>query len=191
MYKELVFRLEGMSPLVMHNVRLSDPRCELVKAIKKITGKKKKTEDDIIAISDLEWEGGLYLDEKERPCIPARNVEAMLAAAAAQNRMGKVFKSSIYCDGVFPVEYDGPKSIEKLREDNAFRLSRMMTVQQKKVLRTRPIFQKWAVVVTVNYNPEIVNRDQVVDAMSAAGKIIGLLEDRPRCGRFESKVVSG
>ena len=50
---------------MMHNARLANPLDPLVQEIKKLTGKRKKTEDDLLQIARLEWEGGFYFNGQQ------------------------------------------------------------------------------------------------------------------------------
>lgn len=82
MYKEEKFKVEGIAPLLMHNGQLADPLCRWTQEMKVITSKRKKTEDDFERLAQLEWMGGLYLDDKGAPAIPGELIEAMLIGAA-------------------------------------------------------------------------------------------------------------
>lgn len=193
MYETITFEIMGISPLRMHNKQLADPSNKWVKLIKSFTSKgSDRTDAQNQALSDAEWNGGLYLDENLRPCIPGECVEAALKVAAVHvdRKKGKQkFKAGVFCDGMFPINYGAARPIDELRSDSAFRVVNQMKVGKARVMRTRPHFQKWSAKVVVHFNPEVVDRAMVVAAMNVVGPTIGILEDRPRCGRFEAKVA--
>ena len=56
-------------------------------------------------------------------------------------------------------------------------------------MRTRPIFEEWAVEVEVGFNPEILNRATLIDWMKTAGELVGIGDWRPQNGRFQVSVV--
>jgi len=58
-------------PLVMHNGRLADQLNPLAKRLKSLAAKRKKSDDDLMEIQRVEWEGGLYYDPKIGPYVPA------------------------------------------------------------------------------------------------------------------------
>ena len=58
--KKLHVTLNGTTPLIMHSPKCVNPLHPLAKQMKTLTSKKKKTEADLEAISDLEWEAGAY-----------------------------------------------------------------------------------------------------------------------------------
>lgn len=52
------------SPILLNNDQTADPLNYLTKAMKKISGKSKKTDADYLELSKLEWFGGLYFEDK-------------------------------------------------------------------------------------------------------------------------------
>ena len=48
-------RFQGVSPLLCHNGQTADPRNAYSKAIKAISGKRKKTDSDYDEMARLEW----------------------------------------------------------------------------------------------------------------------------------------
>src|SRR5262245_35579012 len=121
-FKQLPFTIRGVSPLILHSISLADPMNPLVKDIKRLTSKRDKTDADLQEIARLEWHGGLYLHKGEM-CIPGEVLEATIGAAARKNRKGQQVKAGLYCDGFFPIQYDGPRTPGELWQLEAFRLS--------------------------------------------------------------------
>jgi len=155
-----------------------------VKEIKKITSKRKKTDEDYEKIAELEWYGGLYIDDG-KIVVPGENIEAMIVAAAKKNKLGKQFTAGLMCDGSWPLIYDGPKNIDKLWENERYRLMKNVRVGQAKVMRCRPIFRSWKLEFELQWLPELINEEQIDEAVVIAGRIIGLCDWKPKFGRFE------
>ena len=182
----LTVKIEGRSPLLMHNGDMVDPFNETCREIKKLTSKgKKKTDDDLAQIAHLEWMAGLYLDEQGEPCIPGECLEAMLNNAARKTKQGKDATAAVTCNGNFPLQYEGPRDPEKLWESRKFYKGCGAKVGQAKVWRTRPMFVKWGLTFTIEYMEDVVNREAVEDWLKTAGRVIGLGDWRPKFGRFE------
>jgi len=178
-------RMEGVVPLILHNNReLANPLSKISKELKELTGMRKKTDSVYEQIAHIEWLGGLYLDEKERPCVPGENVEKMLVEAAKKSKLGKAFRSCVFCDGMFPIEYDGPVSIRALWENENYRLICPVKIQASTTMRCRPRFPAWSISVRVVYDEEIINAKQLHSAFVLGGRLIGLCDWRPRYGRF-------
>jgi len=183
---KLKLRLTGVRPLMMHNGRLADPMNEYVREMKKLTGKgRKKTDDDLLKLRWLEWRGGLYVDEKGAPCMPGDNIHAALVEGARKQRLGKDVDAAIMVDEPeFPLKYEGTKDVKKLYEDPRFVDVRGAVVGKARIMRTRPIFRNWSLDIEVNFDPSLVNQEQVVEAARACGEQIGLGDNTPRFGRF-------
>ncbi len=200
MHKELQFSIEGVSPLLMHNSRmLTNPLHPLTKCIKTFSGKRTKTDEDALAISKLEWVGGLYLSESPEisvqgskvsfTCdgvitIPGEVLEALLREGAKKSKLGTAFKSGISVVEDFQLQHEGSNNLEEMWESGNFADMRNVKIQKNQILRTRPIFRKWALDFKVLYSPTVVNANQVYEALDVAGKVIGLCDYRPKHGRF-------
>lgn len=186
MYNAVRFHLVGMTPLVMHNIRLADALHPITRALSAATKKRNKTEDDIERIAAIEWEGGLYVDEDDRPVIPGLNIQALLVESGKRKKLGKVVKAGALSDGNWPVRTSRglPGKVEALRADPRFRLRTAMNVKGSRVMRSFPIFRDWSAAVDVSYHPELLDRDTLVELMESAGEFVGLMDLRPRYGRF-------
>jgi hypothetical protein len=183
MYTTFSVTLQGVSPLIMHNGRLADPFEPITKAMKKISAQRHKTDADLEELARLEWYGGLYLQDGA-PCIPGEVLEAHILDAAKKRRMGPQAKAGLYCDGNFPLLYDGPQNPDALWEDPAFRYTVPARVQRSRVMRTRPIFLQWGVRFTVTFNDGLLNQPDIIDLLHLGGEQIGLCERRPKYGRY-------
>lgn len=185
MYKTLKFHAQGVAPLLMHNSRLSNPRDEFARAMKAITAKgKNKTDADLEELSRLEFMGGLYVNDKGVPCVPGECIEGMICEGARKTRKGKDAKAGIISDGLWALTYDGPKDAEALWEAGKFVDVRGAGVAKSRIMRTRPRFDSWKLKFEVSYNPEVVNARELEEWVAKAGEIVGLLDYRPRYGRF-------
>ena len=179
------FRIEGIAPLIMHNGQTRDPLNPFSKAMKSITSKRKKTDEDYKTLSDLEWKAGLYVNEEKKVIIPAINLEACIINGAKKSKLGESFKAALYVEGDAILDYDGPKDISALEKDMNHRLTVGVKVNRgSAIMRTRPIFKTWAVTFTVSYADDVINPEQIISAIKDAGRLVGLGDWTPRHGRF-------
>ena len=184
--EKLNFRIVGVAPLVQHNGQLADPANEYSRAVKEISGKRQKVDADYEEMARLEWLGSLYLFKGE-PCIPSYVMEAVLigrGGAARKQKMGKQAAAGLFVTKNFPLEYDGPRDPHELWKIEDFRLRVPVRVGQAKVMRTRPIFNDWAATVEVEFDTRLVNEADVRLWMELAGYEVGLMDWRPKFGRF-------
>lgn len=177
-------------PLVMHNGQMADPLNPHTKKLKSLTGKKKKTDQDLLEIQRVEWEGGLYYDKAVGIYIPAEALEACIFNGAKLSRRGKDFKAACFVKGAkIPLDFDGKgQSLEELWESGNYKDIRGVVVAGRRVMRCRPLFAPtWSVEFEIEYDD--INENDLVSVCGDAGRKAGLCEMRPRFGRFEVEVV--
>ena len=179
--------LVGITPLLMHNGHLADPMSPATRALKAVTSRRKKTDEDHAEARKLEWLGSLYLNEKGLPCIPAENVLSLVVAGAKKDKNGTEAKSGVMPDvggEYFDLIYDGPKDLEALYADPRFVDCRSAKVMSARIMRTRPMFRNWKIKVRLCYNPDVIDEATIQQALEIAGERVGLGDYRPRFGRF-------
>lgn len=176
----------------MHNGQLTDPLNKWSKAIKAISGKRKKTDADHEEMARLEWYGGLYLDNG-KPCIPGEVLEATFISAAKKSKQGMDAKMGVFCPGNYPLKYnDETDSIDALWNEGNHRLSTLVRLGGKTgVIRTRPRFDQWEADCELVYDDAVFNERAVWEILETAGRYVGLMDWRPRYGRFTVEPING
>lgn len=181
--------LTGTEPLLMHNARLADPLDSATKALKVVSGKRKKTEDDHAEMARLEYLGGLYLDPDVGPYIPGENIERCLVDAGKITRSGRMITQGVFVKtNVNPVGYKGPRDPEGLWADTNFRLVKSVKVTTSRIMRTRPMFRQWRLDAEGVLDTAILSLEDLRSIAETAGARIGLGDYRPRYGRFTVEV---
>lgn len=181
----------GTAPLMMHNVRLADSLDPYTRQLAAISSKRKKTDDDRLEMSRIEFLGGLYHDEDMGPYIPAENVFRCLMNAATVNRAGKKIERGVIIQSRrIPLAYDGPREPEKMwgTGESEFVDRRVVAVMGKRIVRTRPIFNTWAIDFNVLLNPQVLDEDEFRVTLENAGTMIGLGDYRRFYGKFSVEV---
>ena len=186
MLQTLKYHLTGVVPLHQHNGQLADPLNTWAREMKKISGKRNKTDADHEELARLEWHGSLYLADG-KPCIPGRCMDATLINAAKKTKKGIQAKSGLICEGNFPLVYDGPDNITALWEDERFRERILMRIKGSGVMRTMPSFFPWSTTIIVKFNDESLNHRDIDAFVKTGGDTIGILEGRPRFGRYAAE----
>lgn len=181
--------LVGIAPLMVHNGRLADPTDPGSRELGKLTKTrgKAKTDDVMLEIKRLEWMLGLYLDEDKEPCLPASVVMATMVGGAKKSKNGMLVKAGVFpAAGTesFKIEYDGPRTVDAMWTEGRFCDYRGVVVNQKRVMRARPIFRHWRLKVKFDFAPDIIDRRTIAEAFEKAGQLVGLCELRPQMGRF-------
>ena len=68
--KHFSITIDGTAPFIMHNSRLADKLDPITRQKAVVAAKRKKTDEDDLEISRLEWLGGLYWDDAIGPYLP-------------------------------------------------------------------------------------------------------------------------
>ncbi len=173
----------GVAALLMHSGTLADPLNPIARQLARLASRKKKTEADLERIADLEFTGGLWL-EGGRPCIRGDAIEAALCQSAARRRAKAIYRGAVVVRGNPRLEYDGPKTVDGLRQDERFRFRTPVALNGRRLIRTRPAFSCWSAEVSIEYLASFVAREDLIDVLVAAGDTIGIGDHRPRYGRF-------
>lgn len=186
--------IKGVAPLMMHNGQLADPMNKYAIAIKKISSKRNKTDEDYIEIAHLEFLGGMYYDKTIGVYIPVENIDAMVRDAAKLKKLGTSVQRGVQCDGfILPLEYVGPRDPEVMWDTTEFRDVRGIKngASGGRVMRCRPLFREWSLTFTLTYEKTQINEENLRQCVEDAGKYIGLGDYRPgspkggRFGRFD------
>ncbi len=188
--EQIVIRIIGRKRLIMHSSRLADPLDPVAKELKRVTGKKAKTESDHELISKVEWNGGLWLDGG-LPCIPCEALMGTFVQAAKLVRRGPQATAGLVVAAHAPLDYDGPRDMDRLWLDERFRLRVPVRVGNAKTMRTRAVFDDWSATFAVQYLPSLLNRDEVREIYELAGYARGLGDWRPQNGTFTVQILDG
>lgn len=184
----------GISPLLMHSDRASDPLSKEAQWLSEISGKRGKTEADFVELARREFHCSLYLDPTGRPTIPIDNVHSCLYGAAKRRKEGPLFSGSFTVSSV-QFEYEGPLEPDALWDQREkFVDRRSVKVGTSRVIRTRAIFPEWSLVVTAEHDPDVADIFNIRQWAEIAGTRIGLGDYRPQrgglFGRFEAKITT-
>lgn len=185
--------LEGTNLLVNHNARLANPDDPIAKAIKAITTKRVKTEEDRQEIAKLEWHGGLYTAPTILgPVLPTGNIRKCLVQGAKVRKQGAQLGRALFFGDLYtPIIYDGPRDIEQLWLKEEFRYYVSVGVQQARTMRMRPCFPGWRLETAVELLDDVMDPDDLQRIVDLAGLMEGLGENRINgYGRFTGKVVA-
>lgn len=187
--------ITGTTPLLMHNGRLSDPIDPATKKLAAITRIAKKTEADHLDAARAEWLGGLYWDSEAGPYMPGENLARCVRDAAVITKHGKAIdRGVIITTSINPIAYPGPREVEKLWEDENYRLRKSVKNQMNRVMRTRPMFRNWTLDCEGILDENMLSFETLVQIVANAGQFVGLGDWRPGSphggsyGRFTASV---
>lgn len=187
--KSFKAKITGIAPLLQNNPRTVDPFDPFTKKMKKITDKKKKTDDDVQRMRDIETEAKLYFDEKLGVYVPtrwimgaiAKNGFALTKISKAKLR-GAVFTTA---DKV-KLSYSGMdlvKSPVDIVKNEKFTTILILPQAQKRLAKSFPIFHDWSFEFELEYDDSILDREDLVKILTYSAKYGGFGDFRPSYGR--------
>lgn len=184
--KTVSFHLKGRTPLLMHNERLANPFDPIAKQLKAISGKRKKTDDDLFEMMRLEWLGGLYHDDDSGIHIPGWNALSCFVGGGKLHKLGTALKrGAVVLEDKTPVIHKGAADLDALFQNKHFVDVRGVKVGTAKVMRCRPKFNQWEVKLNIAYDESAINEEEIRRCVATSGALVGLGDFRPRYGRFE------
>jgi hypothetical protein len=188
--EQLKLKIVGITPLLMHCDKLANPLLPETKAHKELTSKRKKTDEDHVAIARSEFIAGAYWSTHDAFYIPGQNFDATFLAGAKLQKLGAHWKrGALVIEDKIKLLHDGPSTPEKLWASPGNIDCRGVKVGTAKIMRYRPIFLQWAAELTVALNTDVLNLSEAKKAIEDAGALIGVCEYRPRFGRFSVSYV--
>ncbi len=190
MHEEMTLRFIGVAPLLMRSGRMADPLDDHAIALQKITSKRTKTPADHLHIARIEWRGGLWLS-KDRPCVPAEAIEAMMVVAGKTRRLGSKMRAAVIVRDSPLLEHPGPTDLEELFGFSGSVHRCGVRVNAGRTMRTRPQFTKWSLACTLIFLPSIIDRSTLLEVATVAGDLVGIGDYRPRFGRFLVEEAAG
>ena len=184
------FTAQGTDALLMHASRLSNPLDPAAKAVKKLTGKRNKTDDEYAELAHVEWVGGMYFDPDVGPYIPSDNLWRSLYDAAKKHKKGPRVKEGVFIStNVNPLGYKGKRDLDGLWADENFRYFASAKVGMQRVTRCRPMFRKWRVEADGVLDTNVMDLAELQQIAETAGQMVGLGDWRPKFGRFTAEVT--
>jgi len=198
--KMMMVEVKGTTPLLLHNGRSADVLDPLTKVFTGLLKKKAKdrTDEDLTTISSLEWWLGIYLDRQivtdenyncscpvdSKLVLPTFMVEATIKNGAKKSRKGKLASAGCIVTKPSILTHRGPADVNQMFLDDRFHFRCMVVNPSTKTRtpKTRPIFNEWSTILEIMVDLEIINAEEVVDAIQDAGRFVGFGAWSPRTG---------
>lgn len=189
--KQLTLTLSGVpgSALLTHNERTANVGDEVARAMKAITSKRTKTDDDHAELARLEFCGGVYVTAEGTVGLPTWNIFRSIQDGAKLNRLGKQVERGLFVAGadIVPITHDGPTTPDAMFAAGCVD-QRSVKVGQQKVTRTRPVFRNWSVSADFVLDTETLRLDELTMIVENAGRMVGIGDYRPRFGRYTCEI---
>lgn len=187
------FTITGIGPMLMHCGQTADPLNQFARAMKAQSAKRNKTDDDLAALSLLEWWAGLYTDKPLKVdesaqvkvpdgtglVLPAHVLDSCIREGARKIKAGKLISAGVIVEAPAKFKAVGVKSLVAASADEQFHFRCAVKVGTSKVMRTRPIFNEWSASFSICMDSEVVDLPTVKQSLEAAGRLVGVGDWRP------------
>lgn len=185
--------LTGESSLLLHSDRGANPLAPETVAHKALTGKRKKTDEDHIAIAKSEYLMGFYGGDAIQ--IPSTNIKSAIIEGAKLHKLGSAFNRCVMIlSDALPITHSGPSTKLKMWATPACVDCRSVKVGQARLMRYRPRLNDWSLTVEILFDETMIERAQILAAAENAGRYVGIGDYRPAkggaFGRFSVAAVS-
>ncbi len=187
----LTIRLTGLKPMLQHNGRLSNPLDPYTRELKTLTGKRKKTDDDLMAMALLEARAGLYETRDDLLGLPNQNVWRAIYDAAKAYKLGEDIKRALLTDDeTVPLLVDGdPVKADSFLDDADHLFYRSAKIGRQRVMRARGIVRGWVSEHTFELLTDVMDVESLAPVFERAGRLVGIGDWRPTYGTFAVEVI--
>ena len=156
---------------------------------KPLTSKRSKTEEDLIAIREIEVESKVFFDDDIGIYVPTRWVLAAIAKnshALAKIAKAKVRGAVFTTSDKAKLTYDGMQSVKEKTDivhNEKFVTTLILPQQQVRLAKNFPIFHKWSFECELEYDDNIIDTVDMKRILEYSAKYGGFGDFRPTYGR--------
>ena len=187
---KITLHIAGIRPMLQHNGRLANPIDPHTRALAALTGKRKKTDEDLIAIMRIEARGGAYETTEGLLGFPTQGVWRCLYDAAKAYKRGEDIKRALGAEDVTEPLLVAGVTVEVdeflLAPDNID--YRPIKVMGRKTMRARPIVRGWSTTHYFDLLEDVIDPRDLAPIIERAGRLVGLGDWRPTYGTFTAEV---
>lgn len=177
-------KIRGISPLLMHSTAgmSTEPKEGLKSKSDNLTGRE-------------EAEMGAYRDESGGLVFPTIAFSRTLWEAASGVKIGKMSARSLLAGIIQTSEFVAvvdPETGEQLRDFEVD--TRFVKIGNARVPRSRAKLMSWAIILTVDYDEDLLHEKAIHELLVKAGQLVGIGDYRPKTGggpfgRFAVEIV--
>jgi len=186
--KSIKFRMEGTCPLMLNNPQTVNPMNEYSKALKELTGKRTKTDEDLNEIFHLKFLASCYWNKKGEYILPSNMIAKSFEAGAKENKLGAKFQRSVFVfnDAILKFKDNGCTPEELWTDHSETYVDiRPVGIMKSKVVTARMIIPEWSCEGELHFDETQLNKSEVWLSLQNAGSRYGVGTYRQQYGRYK------
>jgi hypothetical protein len=186
--------ISGICPLLQNNPQCVDAFNKFSKLKKPLTAKKRKTEEDLIELGNLETESKIYFDDAVKVYVPTRWLTEQIVTSAygiikvGRDKMrGGIFAS----EDKAKLQYRGMKKVSTIQDvvfDEQFRHRMILPQQNVRIAKDFPIFHDWSFETVIEFDDTVVDFTGLSSIVKRSAMYVGFGDFRPTFGRAKAEV---
>jgi hypothetical protein len=177
---------------MLNSPQTVNPMNEFAKALKELTSKRSKTDEDQNEILHIRFLASPYLNNKGNYIIPANMIAKSFEAGAKENKLGAKFQRSVFilADSILKFDENGCTP-EELWENFSEKYVdiRPVGIQKSKVVTARMIIPEWSLDGELHYDESQLNKSEIWLSMTNAGLRYGIGTYRQCYGRYRVEEI--
>lgn len=184
---KLTVTLTGIVPMLQHNGRLVNPVDPHTQALKALTAKRKKTDEDNIDIMQVEARGACYETTDGYIAMPDACVWRSIKDGATGFKRGKDIERALISDHTtVPLIIDGRHhTCEEWLSTPDHIDYRAVKVGMSRVMRSRPFIPAgWQSTHSFELLEDVIDPRDMLPILERAGRLVGVGDYRPSHGRY-------
>lgn len=190
---ELALTLIGTKPMLQHNGRLSNPLDPYTRKLRQISGKRKKTDEDLVEMMHIEARGSAWETEDGILGVPTAAVWRSIQQAATAFKLGRDVERGLIVDDTVEPLVIGKKTYtvdDYLAKSMNHVDYRPVKVQTSRTMRARVrVAEGWRCTHKMEIDPDVLDLRNLQPVFARAGRLVGIGDWRPRYGTFELEVA--
>lgn len=187
--KSVIFKLTGTNGLMLNNSQTVNPFNKYTLALKPLTAKRKKTDDDYNEIYRLQFESSLYTKDGVY-ILPSDHFWKSICTAAREQKLGKKFEQSLQVveDAVLDFPEKGMSPDELYKDGSHVDVRDGVVTGNKRITVCRAIFNEWSATFTVWFDETQIDQKDLERIVEIAGQRYGVGTYRKKYGRFHAEI---
>lgn len=190
--QSIKFKMTGVCPLMLNCPQTVNPMNEYSKALKELTSKRSKTDEDQNEIFHLKFLASCYVNNKGQYIIPCDMIAKSFETAAKENKLGAKFQRSVFIfnDSILKFDENGctPEELWQNHSDKYVDI-RPVGIMKSKIVTARFIVPEWSLEGELFFDETQLNKSDVWFAMTNAGLRYGIGTYRQRYGRYKIEEI--